>query len=866
MARQKKADKALKVSQDKFEAILETVADHVSIIDEDLNIVWANQTARSVFGDDLVGRKCYEAYHRREEPCEQCLTIRTFHDGRVHEHETEVTDKDGNTIQFHCTSSVAMRDKEGKPAAVVEISRDITEDKSGQERLRESEERYRSFLQNFQGIAFQGDLNFRPIFALGAIEKLTGYTGDELTAGKPRWDQIVHPDDLPQIRDVQKRASSTPNYSTEYEYRIVRKDGETIWVHEFVRNLCDENWKPISVQGAVFDVTERRRIEEELKERDERLRSQLDLIGRTFDSMTDAIFILDANIPPTILECNNSASTVFGYKEDEMLGKTTEFLHANDESLKKFQGLLYRAIEENRLPFRLPRFEMKRKDGTIFTSEHSVSQLSNEEGERIGWISIVRDLSKLSKMEDDLKRSEIRYQDLAEHISEALGFIDANWTITYVNTPFAEMLGYAPEEMIGKKPLVFVDEESRDLVMKELEKCRKGIDSRCELDLLSKTGEKIRVFASSRPMIENAGFVGAYTLMINISERRRMENALRESERRNRTIVENVSDFIYLVDENGSIISVNSSAASLFGAKPEELVGKSIFDLFPRESAEDFLMGIRRAFKMGSSDLLDGRMIVKGREFQIDTILNAVRDEEGKIVAVLGVTRDITEKKTREEREKHLYSLIEHDLRNKFQDANHHLRLLQETRLTKKQEGYLRELQGSCKGLDRIIGLVSDLWKVDDITEKQEIDLNLTISDAIEETSTSAETGGVGITYKGISEAKVIASPLLVNVFTNLIQNSIIHAACKKITITIRELKDRYRVTVEDDGKGMPNQVKETLYQIGVKGSGSTGSGLGLHLVKKIIDASDGEIELRDTKKGTRFDIYLKKTNVEGAD
>jgi PAS domain S-box-containing protein len=89
-----------------------------------------------------------------------------------------------------------------------------------------------------------------------------------------------------------------------------------------------------------------------------------DLIQKTFDSVRDAIFILDARVPPTIHACNQAACAIFGYQKSEMLGKTTAFLHVDDEAIKQFESLLYPVPEKGR-PFYLPEFRMKRKDGSI---------------------------------------------------------------------------------------------------------------------------------------------------------------------------------------------------------------------------------------------------------------------------------------------------------------------------------------------------------------------------------------------------------------------------------------------------------------------------------------------------------------------
>jgi len=134
----KRAEEALRESEEKLTGIIASVTDHMSMVDKQHNIVWANDVAKELFGPDLAGKKCYSAYHGFDKPCEPCAVRKCFEDGKVHEHEREVIGADGKRMVFWCTGSVAERHRDGRPKMVVEISRDITHRKRAEEVLRET--------------------------------------------------------------------------------------------------------------------------------------------------------------------------------------------------------------------------------------------------------------------------------------------------------------------------------------------------------------------------------------------------------------------------------------------------------------------------------------------------------------------------------------------------------------------------------------------------------------------------------------------------------------------------------------------------------------------------------------------------------
>ncbi|CAN2039000.1 hypothetical protein GMMP15_1020006 [Candidatus Magnetomoraceae bacterium gMMP-15] len=132
------ADKALKESEEKLDNMLRSITDQISMVDKDLNILWANETTKKVFGNDIIGKKCYEAYHKFKKPCEPypCSTLQAFQDGEVHECYTYAIGKDGKIIDLFCTANSALKDKDGKPTAVIKVSRDVTKIKQAEKELK----------------------------------------------------------------------------------------------------------------------------------------------------------------------------------------------------------------------------------------------------------------------------------------------------------------------------------------------------------------------------------------------------------------------------------------------------------------------------------------------------------------------------------------------------------------------------------------------------------------------------------------------------------------------------------------------------------------------------------------------------------
>lgn len=250
-----------------LETVLECLTHPSYVLDaNDYTIKLANSAAHR--GPIRRTTTCYALTHRKRTPCRSeshpCPLRIVKKTGKPVTCEHVHYDRDGHTRNVEVHGYPICND-DGQVVQMIEYFLDITERRQAEQALQQSEQRYRSFIQNFQGIVFQGYLNFVPVFFHGAVEKITGYREEEFTMGRPRWDQIIHPDDLPLVLEAGRELTTTAGYTTQREYRIVRKDRQIRWLWELIQNVCDDSGKPVLVQGAIYDTTERKRMEEDLR-------------------------------------------------------------------------------------------------------------------------------------------------------------------------------------------------------------------------------------------------------------------------------------------------------------------------------------------------------------------------------------------------------------------------------------------------------------------------------------------------------------------------------------------------------------------------------------------------------------------------
>ena len=371
----KQAEEALRESEGKLNAMLQSIPDIMSMMDKELTILWANEPAKRYFGEEIIGKKCYEVYHLRRDPCEPypCLTLRAFLDGKTHEHETTVIDNKGENRFFECTATVALRDNSGKPVAVLETSRDITDKKKTEDALRESEARIRLILDSTDDIIIMQNPEGRYLFFNSAARY--GVSEEEML-GKTPYD-FLDRESADLIVERVKKVAKTGR-SIREESPLVWK-GQTLWFNDSLSPVRGVDGTITAVVTISQNITDRRNAEEALIHNEQRYRNLITAIG-------DIIWETDAQ--SCFVYVSPQVETILGYTPDELIGHTPfEFLHPDSigHNHKTFQT----AVERHERSF-LHVSQWIHKDGHKVLLESNAIPRYDGKGSFSGFIGIDR--------------------------------------------------------------------------------------------------------------------------------------------------------------------------------------------------------------------------------------------------------------------------------------------------------------------------------------------------------------------------------------------------------------------------------------------------------------------------------------------
>jgi len=335
-------------------------------------------------------------------------------------------------------------------------------------------------------------------------------------------------------------------------------------------------------------------------------------------------------------------------------------------------------------------------------------------------------------------------------------------------------------------------------------------------------------------------------------------------------VMDTMVDVLMKLDPEGRIRMANQACYNILGYEEGEVTDKPVDYIFASPDQNEELSDM-----LTKGELLD-RLLTKGYVKDVEIYFttksgeaipmslsaSVMEDEEGTLTGIVCVAKDISERKEAEERAEFLHSLLRHDLGNKLQVIKGNLQLLEEIELPEGMDERLDHAVNGIEEANELIENIRTLHQLEGDIDHEPVTLNVVVKETVDRHEDLRRQVGMEIDNRVTDPVTVKAGPILKELFSNLVENSLHHSEGSVLRLSATETDDSVTITVEDDGICIPDDKKDKILEKGYSGAGSTGSGLGMHLAKRIAENYGGEFAVRDSELGgARFDVTLVRPN-----
>ncbi|MEA3559350.1 MAG: PAS domain S-box protein [Candidatus Thermoplasmatota archaeon] len=682
-----------------------------------------------------------------------------------------------------------------------------------------------------------------------------------------------------------------------FELQQIRKDGTIIDVELTANLLFDDAREIIGFQGRSIDITERKKVEKELIESEKRFREMANLLPQV---------VYEADPSGILTFVNEQAYDISGYSRDDVENGLNLYEiiipedreKAKENIMKKMMGGHVKSHE----------YTVKRKDGSTFPAMIYSNQLIKED-KLAGLRGIVVDISERKKKEEELRK----LSTAMEQSPAAVGITDLEGNLVYVNPRFTQMTGYAPEELIGNNPRVLKSGDTSDEEYHTLwETITTKGTWKGEFHNKRKNGSLYWESAQISPIFDEKGDITHYIKVAeDITDRKRVEKALEESEELHRTLVETTLEGYWRVDANLISVDVNKSLCDMLGYSREEIIGIHIHDFFDENNlklikeqtskisstrSQNYEIPIIRrdgellhahfkattlpeknGIEQGSfafitdrtaqKELMDRLILAndelkEAQEATLNILEDLKRENDERIMAEKGKKKEMN-------RAEFYLDLLGHDIGNLHQGIDAWIEIGRMS--IDNKEKVAVALDNSKKITEETLRLVRSVLLLSrlNVVEKLEKDIDLVklLEETVKNVKRVFSNKKLGIKVKcNEKNINIKAEEIISEVFFNLLHNSIKFQNLEEAQLEIELRKDEKEgkavLEIADHGSGIPDKMKKTLFDRSKEPTKKAHTGIGLLLVKALVDRHSGTIRVEDRvkgdrTKGTRFIVEL---------
>ncbi|HEV2426139.1 MAG TPA: PAS domain S-box protein [Terriglobia bacterium] len=524
----------------------------------------------------------------------------------------------------------------------------VSDRKRTEEALRQKEEKYRSLISNIPDVVWTADSNLNFVFLSPSIERVSGFPVDAVyTKGARLFLECIHPDDIGRVKEAFEALFRT-GAPYDVECRIRRRDGEWIWIHDRALGTYEKNGVRYA-DGLLSDITQRKQAEAALQRSEDKYRSLI-------SNIPDVVWTADSKL--NIPFISDSSERILGLSAEELCrqggARFLDSVHPDDAGrVRAVLGAVFLTGTPQDVEFRF-----RRNNGEWIWIHGRTLGTYEKDGVRYA-DGLLSDITARNQAEEELRNSEERLSSLIDSSHEWVWEVDAKGVYTYASPRVKDLLGYEPEEVIGKTPFDLMSPGEAQRVGAEfmaLIEARQAFRNLENVNL-HKDGRSVVLETNGVPVFDAGGKLSGYRgVDRDITQRKRAE----EARALLASVVESSDDAIVAHSPDGKIVSWNRGAELLFGYRPEEVIGESAGMIVAPEKQNEWRASVAALARGESLSNFEGMALRKdGRKVEVSLSISPIRDAAGKVTGSAAIVRDATERKRADEARALLASIVE---------------------------------------------------------------------------------------------------------------------------------------------------------------------------------------------------------------
>ncbi|MFZ4057219.1 MAG: PAS domain S-box protein [Ferruginibacter sp.] len=466
---------------------------------------------------------------------------------------------DNELNYFEARLSLFEKDK------IIVLVRNISKQKQAEIALKNNQEKYKRLIEKSPNIIY----GYSPLegksYHSPKVYDILGYTHEQLAAHPSLWTDSIHPDDIIYVK--QAVAAAQKGQHINLQYRIKTAGGEWRWLEDVSINMLNEG-DDFQIEGIATDITERKIAEEKIRK-----------FTQAVEQSPATIVI--TNLKGEIEYVNPKFTELTGYTVEEAIGQNPKILKSGETSSKEYDSLWTTICSGKEWH---GEFHNRKKNGELFWEIASISPIKDEEGKITHFLAVKEDVTSRKIVEATLRENEQRLDQLATHGRTISWEVDKHGRYTFISHVVEKILGYHPDEIIGK--MYFYDfhpEFGRETFKTQAFEVFKSKAEFRDLPnmAITKQGKTIWLSTNGIPMLSADGsLIGYRGSDSDITERKLAAEALLESEERFRSLFqENASAMFIIKPDDGKIVDANPACIHFYGWSKDDFLKMNIQDL-----------------------------------------------------------------------------------------------------------------------------------------------------------------------------------------------------------------------------------------------------------------------------------------------